>query len=63
MMSDAISRGKLEKPCPYHADAVVICNASYTYNRDCAKCGWHPDVESRRKAEARIRYNSKKGVP
>lgn len=43
-----------EMPCPYVKGKNVICNSPKAHGRECACCGWHPDVAERRKARARI---------
>ena len=38
-----------EKLCPYAPQGKVVCNSEKSHNRECALCGWHPDVAERRK--------------
>lgn len=43
-----------EVPCPYVGSKSVICNSPKTHGRECARCGWNPDVAERRKARVRM---------
>lgn len=44
-----------ERSCPYQPNALVCKtvvrsgNDKWRINMDCAKCGWNPDVEAKRK--------------
>lgn len=49
-----------EKLCPYAPQGKVVCNSEKSHNRECALCGWHPDVAERRKAAARIEQAKKR---